>query len=208
MKIATMFFLVCGVQLGLCLTQAIAAEQVSASTVDNTVRAYQEETATRRQFLAFAKKADEEGCGEVASLFRALAKAEAVHAGRFLKSAKRLGRAVQPGSSAQFAIGTTRENLDRAVDEERIRCNVTYPQWARQAKSENIMGPVAEFSSAAVAEASHAENLRRAQKSFQLQSGKNREFYVCGACGYLTLQIPAKKCPGCGASAFRFETVR
>ena len=46
------------------------------STVDNLKNAFAGESQANRKYLAFAKKADEEGLKQVAKLFRATAEAE------------------------------------------------------------------------------------------------------------------------------------
>ena len=55
------------------------------STMDNLKDAFAGESQANRKYLAFAKKADEEGFGQAARLFRAAAAAETVHAHSHLK---------------------------------------------------------------------------------------------------------------------------
>ncbi len=50
------------------------------NTMDNLKEAFAGESQANRKYLAFAKKADEEGYPQVAKLFRAAAEAETVHA--------------------------------------------------------------------------------------------------------------------------------
>ena len=49
-------------------------------TNDNLMEAFAGESQANRKYLAFAKKADEEGLHQIARLFRAAAEAETVHA--------------------------------------------------------------------------------------------------------------------------------
>ena len=72
------------------------------STLDNLKEAFAGESQANRKYLAFAKKADEEGYHQVAKLFRAAAAAETVHAHNHLTVMK--------------GILSTEENLKEAID--------------------------------------------------------------------------------------------
>ena len=50
-----------------------------SKTLDNLKEAFAGESQANRRYLAFAKKADEEGHPQAARLFRAAAEAETVH---------------------------------------------------------------------------------------------------------------------------------
>ena len=50
------------------------------STMENLQNAFAGESQANRKYLAFAKKAEEEGTPQIAKLFRAAAEAETVHA--------------------------------------------------------------------------------------------------------------------------------
>ena len=55
------------------------------SSMDNLKNAFAGESQANRKYLAFAKKAEEEGFKQVANLFRAAAEAETVHAHNHLR---------------------------------------------------------------------------------------------------------------------------
>ena len=55
------------------------------SSTDNLKNAFAGESQANRKYLAFAKKAEEEGFKQVANLFRAAAEAETVHAHSHLR---------------------------------------------------------------------------------------------------------------------------
>ena len=57
------------------------------SSKENLMEAFAGESQANRKYLAFAKKADEEGFKQVAKLFRAAAAAETVHAHNHLEIA-------------------------------------------------------------------------------------------------------------------------
>ena len=53
---------------------------------ENLKEAFAGESQANRKYLAFAKKAEEEGYSQVAELFRAAAEAETVHAHNHLRA--------------------------------------------------------------------------------------------------------------------------
>ena len=70
-------------------------------TKKNLEEAFSGESQANRKYLAFAKKADEEGIHQVGRLFRAVAEAETIHANSHLRA---LGM-----------ICSTAEKLDAAI---------------------------------------------------------------------------------------------
>ena len=59
-----------------------------SKTLENLKEAFAGESQANRRYLAFAKKADEEGYAQAARLFRAAAEAETVHAHAHLRAMK------------------------------------------------------------------------------------------------------------------------
>ena len=83
------------------------------STTDNLKTAFAGESQANRRYLAFAKKADDEGYEQVARLFRAAADAETVHAHAHLR--------------VMGGIGETKANLQEAIGGETHEFTVMYP---------------------------------------------------------------------------------
>src|SRR5271169_3817001 len=73
-----------------------SAVSESTSTIDNLQAAFNGESNANARYLAFAKKADEEGYTEVASLFRAAAKAEEIHAHNHAVVIEKMGATAVP----------------------------------------------------------------------------------------------------------------
>src|SRR3954468_17291243 len=65
--------------------------QASATTSQNMETAYKGESNAHERYFAFAMQADAEGFGEVASLFRAAARAEHIDATNHAAVIKQLG---------------------------------------------------------------------------------------------------------------------
>ena len=81
---------------------------------ENLREAFAGESQANRRYLAFAKKADGEGYGQVAKLFRAAAEAETVHAHNHLRVMK--------------GIRSTKENIQEAINGETHEFKKMYPE--------------------------------------------------------------------------------
>ncbi|OPX59321.1 MAG: Rubrerythrin [Methanobacterium sp. PtaB.Bin024] len=153
------------------------------NTMDNLKEAFAGESQANRKYLAFAKKADEEGYPQVAKLFRAAAEAETVHAHNHLM--------VMDG------IRSTAENLKAAILGENEEFEEMYPEFIKEAKSEGNKKAVWTFDVANQVEEIHADLYQKALKSL----GKNEkvDYYVCSHCGNTVENEAPDVCPICGA---------
>ena len=148
--------------------------------------AFAGESQANRKYLAFAKKADEEGFPNVAVLFRAAAAAETVHAHAHLRQ---LG-----------GIRTTVENLKEAVSGEHYELSKMYPEFIGEAEADGNKGAKMSFNAALAAEKVHHNLYEDALKA--VESGKDRAakaIYVCSVCGMTFEGEAPDKCPVCGA---------
>lgn len=107
--------------LGLVWMHVSAHTSTPHGTVGKTLAdleaAYQGENNARARYLAFAEKADEQGSGQVASLFRSAAHAEEVHAANHAEVIKQLG-GDQVAEIDAPEVRSTGENLRAAVQDE------------------------------------------------------------------------------------------
>jgi rubrerythrin len=124
----------------------------STKTIDNLQAAYNGESNARARYAALARKADEEGFGKGASLFRAAAKAEEIHARNHAAVIeKRGGVAVLKIHPTE--VGSTPENLQVAIEGEKYERDVMYPEFIDMAKRGNAAAAVRTFTSALKVEA-------------------------------------------------------
>jgi rubrerythrin len=160
-------------------------------TEKNLQEAFAGESQANRKYLAFAKKAEQEGYKEIAKLFRAAAEAETVHAHNHLRV---LG-----------GIKSTKENLETAISGESYEFQKMYPQMIEDAKAEDKKGALQSFNYANEVEKIHAELYKKALKNL----GKNPEidYYVCQVCGNTVEGEPPDKCPICGSPKKMFKKV-
>lgn len=160
-------------------------------TMDNLKSAFAGESQANRKYLAFARKAEEEGHPQVAKLFRAAAEAETIHA---LNHLRIMGE-----------IKGTKENVGSAVAGETYEFKSMYPDYIEVAKAEGNAQAAWSFEVANKVEKVHADLYSKAEEA--LKGGKKlpeKDFYVCSVCGMTVEGTPPEKCPVCGAPKSKF----
>lgn len=153
------------------------------NTEKNLKDAFAGESQANRKYLAFAKKAEEEGYISIAKLFKAAAEAETIHAHNHLRE---LG-----------GIKSTRENLLEAINGETFEFQNMYPKMIEDAKNENIEGALRSFNYANEVEKVHAQLFKKALEN--IDKKENIEYYVCPICGNTFENDVPDKCPICNA---------
>jgi len=163
-----------------------------SQTEQNLLEAFAGESQANRKYLAFAKKADQEGYPQVANLFRAAAEAETVHAHAHLRVLK--------------GIKSTAENLKEAIAGETHEFKSMYPAMIEAAQSEGEKAAERSFTFANEVEKIHADLYQKA-----LDNLDNPEavecYYVCAVCGYTCENEAPETCPVCGANKKAFSRV-
>ena len=152
------------------------------------MEAFAGESQANRSYLAFSKKAEEEGYPQVAKLFRAAAEAETIHAHNHFRVMK--------------GIQSTKENLQAAIHGETHEFKKMYPEMMTEAKAEKNDEAFQTFHYANEVEKIHASLYTKAFESL----GKNEavDYYVCPFCGNTVEKAPPEKCPICGAPGKKF----
>jgi len=163
-----------------------------SKTIEDLQAAFAGESQANRKYLAFAKKAEEEGYPQVARLFRAAAHAETIHAHNHLR--------------AMEGIHSTRENLESAIGGETYEFESMYPPFMQDAEAEGHKRALTSFRFAMEVEKVHAELYGQALAGLG-QPGEEYDYYVCPVCGYTHPRSAPEKCPVCGAPAARFERI-
>jgi rubrerythrin len=165
-----------------------------ATTQENLKDAFAGESQANRKYLAFAKKAEDDGFPEVARLFRAAAEAETVHAMAHLRQL--------------HGVKSTAENLEAARAGETHEYAEMYPPMVEAAEAED--SPAAQtFRYALAAEERHANLYARALEA--VKTGQDIEtggVYVCPACGNVVFGKPTAPCEICSTAADRFVEIK
>ncbi len=188
----------------------IATENESA--IRNLTAAYEGELNAHAKYKAFAKKAESEGLFGAASLFRAAARAEQIHAGNHARVIRHMGG--EPRADIRsFRIKSTLENLRDALWGEKNEIDSLYPAFLEQAHSHLNSTAARSFTWAMESEKTHARLYEEAVAT--LVDGKTDswtkaklDFYVCTLCGYTAKTPEADNCPACNFLWDRFEVIR
>jgi rubrerythrin len=177
------------------------------ATLANLQAAYNGESNAQARYEAFAAKADAEGYKTVASLFRATAKSEAIHAKKHAAMITKMG--AEPKMTAETPeVKGTKENLEAAIKGETGEKDSMYPDFIKQAEADKNDGAAMTFKGAMASEVSHAELFKKALAELDSWKAGDKEFYVCTVCGYTTMDGTLAKCPICAAPREKFETVK
>ena len=195
----------------LVLTLALIAlpngAMAATKTLDNLQAGFNGESNAHARYLAFAQKADQDGYGEVASLFRAAAKAEAVHAANHAAVIKKMGGTPQAKIETPV-VKSTKENLEASIKGECYERDTMYPEFLKQARAEGNRDAVQTLNYAKTAEGEHAKLYSEALNNLpKLKGSKAKDYFVCTVCGYTTSQMDFSKCPSCFTHKDRYEKV-
>jgi rubrerythrin len=174
--------------------QATDVAMTTSKTLDNLQTAFNGESNAKARYLAFAEKADAEGYGKVASLFRAASRAEDIHANNHATVIRKLG--ANPMAQIKPAdVKSTAENLQEAIKGESYERDTMYPDFLKQAREDGNTDAVRTFNLAKEAEAEHAKLYTAASTNLVAWKTNAQPFYVCPSCGYTTSALDFAKCP-------------
>jgi rubrerythrin len=169
-------------------------EEQMSKTEQDLKDAFAGESQANRKYLAFSKKAEQDGYKRAAKMFRAAAAAETVHAHNHLRE---LG-----------GVRTTRENLLEAITGESYEFQKMYPQMIEDARSEGRDGAMKSFVYANEVEKIHAALYKKVLDSLEKDKGREADdFHVCQVCGYTVEGEAPDECPVCKSKKQAFKKV-
>jgi rubrerythrin len=163
-----------------------------SKTADNLKSAFAGESQANRKYLAFAKKAEQDGFKTVAKLFRAAAAAETVHAHNHFR--------------VMSGVGSTAENLEAAMGGENHEVASMYPEFIADAEAEGEKKALNSFKWAWDVEKEHYQLFKDALATLG-QEGAEIEIWICPFCGHTHIGVPPEKCPVCCAPGSKFEKI-
>ncbi len=161
-------------------------------TLKDLADAFAGESQANRKYLAFAKKANQDGYSQEAKLFKAAADAETVHAHNHLK--------------AMGGVKSTEENLKEAVGGETYEFEKMYPGMIEDAKNENEDEARMSFVFANKVEKIHAELYKKYLDN--LGNNPDTAIFVCQVCGNTVEGAAPDKCPVCGNPKEMFKEIK
>jgi rubrerythrin len=165
-----------------------------SESIKKLKEAFAGESQANRRYLAFAKKANDEGLTQVAKLFRAAAEAETVHAHNHLRIAGE--------------IGMTVSNLDEAISGETHEFTQMYPEFLEIARREGNKQAEWSFNVANQVEKIHAGLFKKTQDTLRDNMElPDVDYYVCKVCGNTVEGSALDICPICSAPKAQFLKV-
>jgi rubrerythrin len=163
-----------------------------SKTVDDLKAAFAGESQANRRYLAFAKKAEDEGYPQAARLFRAAAAAETVHALAHLR--------------VLDEVKSTAENIQAAIGGEHYEAATMYPDFIADAEKDQDKKALTSFRYALAVEKVH-EALYTKMLAGLSKDAPVPEYYVCPICGNTFEGTAPDKCPICNTPSSRFEKI-
>lgn len=164
------------------------------ATKDNLAEAFAGESQANRKYLAFAKKAEQDGFAQVAKLFRAAADAETIHAHAHFR--------------VMGGVQGTEANLKAAIEGEGFEFQQMYPKFVKEAEAEDNKPALNSFKNALAVEEIHHGLYSKALEA--VKSGSDlpaKKIYVCEVCGNTVESEAPDKCPICNAPKNQFKEV-
>lgn len=156
------------------------------TTNENLKAAFLGESQANRLYIAFAKKAEEEGYTQAAKLFRAAAEAETIHV---LNHIQITGQ-----------VKTTMDNLSTAISGESYEFQKMYPEFLATAKQEGNKQAAWSFDVASKVEQVHAKLFQKAIEAMKKKQELPKvDYYVCSVCGNTVEGSAPDVCPICGS---------
>jgi len=161
------------------------------ATIENLREAFAGESQANRMYLAFAKKADEDGLHQVAKLFRAAAEAETVHAHAHFR--------------VMGGIETTIDNLESAIAGEGHEFMEMYPAFLAEAQQEGNRAAEFSFKNALAVEEIHHGLYSKALESVKTGADlPENDIYICPVCGNTVEGKVPDICPICNVPGSKF----
>lgn len=172
------------------------AHAAETATTDNLQTAYAREKTAAATLGAYANKADAEGYGKVASLFRASAKSKEVQAGNFADALKKSGGSPKSSGDASPSK-STQDNISAAIVLLTEGRDEVYPAYLKKAKDERNTDAMRAFNYARSGDDATLKFFADAKKDLSKWKGNPRNFYVCPTCSQVVGKVDFVKCLIC-----------
>lgn len=169
-------------------------------TEANVLTAYLAESAAYSRYTFYAKQADKENYFPIGQIFRETADNELHHAKVYFKFLQG-GQVTVPITADSCVIGTTAENLETAMNEEKTEGVEQYLEFAKVAKAEGFDEIAEHFTAIADVERRHQVRFKRYLEQVKAGTVWKREKPIkwqCLVCGYVYEgTTPPDVCPAC-----------
>ena len=191
------------------MARAIGVEDLTV--IGHLEAAFEEENKNTATCRAYASKADEEGFHGIASLFRAVARAEQIHAANHARVLRHMSGPAAVQISLTHVEGSL-ENLRTALADQRFEVDYLYPTFLTAAVPLVDSMAIRTFHWALEADKSHVRLfwhlIPRVGADKAGWAYTPHLFFVCALCGYVAQDPESENCPSCNYLWERFETIQ
>lgn len=164
------------------------------------INSFAGEAQARNRYTYFSKVAKKEGYEQISAIFLETAENELEHAKMFYKHIGNNSNAHVDGFYP-FELGTTKENLQSAIDGEEEEFSVLYYNGELIAKEEGFTEISDTFRHVRVSEQHHARRYKELLENLKedtLFKKDRKEEWICRKCGYIYISDEAPHiCPCC-----------
>jgi len=186
-------------------------QEKPVKTIENLKIAIKGELEASARYASFAIKA-ETNHPEIARLFEAASKSEAIHAANHLKILESVGEKMEE-FTPDVDVNTTLENLQKAIQGETYEIEKMYPEFVADAVAEKVDKAVESFTWALDTEKKHLDFFKKAitavfekiEKVEAAGSSLPGGYFVCPECGNIyDNKITVGKCEFCFTDQGKF----
>jgi rubrerythrin len=191
----------------------IVAVPLNTKAADNEVLNYltvacDRENNARERYISFIDLANREHHKSLASLYRAVAAAKAVHIRNYKTLLKSLGASAKTNLQDPPELNSIKLQLENALNEEDFKCKTMYPDLMARLDKTNIPAAILAFYFGKVIAEEHASLFREALNTRESWKPDRIDFHICPICGHTVRGTPTfEKCPVCGTPAMSYLTV-
>ena len=176
-------------------------------TEQNLINAFAGESQARNRYTFYAKAAKEEGYEQIAAIFLETAENEKEHAKLFYEHIENTIGHVN--ADYPFALGTTEENLESAINGEHEEWSILYAEGEKTAREEGFDEIAETFHHVINSEQHHYNRYKKLLdniKNNTVFKKSTDSVWMCRKCGYLHKGKSApQKCPNCHHPQAYFE---
>ena len=181
----------------------------ASKTVDNLKAAIIGETTASAKYLAYSKKAKEEGLNKIALLFEAASRSEGIHANNHRSVLEQLGVTMEE-VKPKYEVKSTKENLQDAINGESYEVATMYPDFIKTANEGNVNLAVISFNYAYQTEKKHKDLYKDALDKLnnKQENIMASNYYVCPTCGNTYAGTAPNRCGISMTSKDRFLSIK
>ncbi len=175
-------------------------------TIANLKAAFKGESTASAKYAAFAEQAKKEGFIQIAFMFEATSKAEAIHAANHKSVVEKMGQQMDP-VKPEFTSKSTKENLEDAIAGETYEMTKMYPDFIATAKAETADAAVKSFRWAMDTEKKHQVMYQNALNALNAKKVDtlSKVYWVCPKCGNTyDVAKPEASCSFCSTKSEKF----